>query len=147
MLPYTQKEIANKLGELYKSAIDSVLVPIITNSGIIVGAYMVKPNNGLFLVTRKGKVYHTTFSKSAALIIAGLMNKKKTTGDIHEVLEADRITNALRNDLMIFKYHRDAAIKRNDHTKEQIMLARFEVTTDRYNDAKAVLKKTYSKLF
>jgi hypothetical protein len=147
MLPNTRKEIANKLNDLYKSTLDSVLVPIITNTGILVGAYMIKHQDGFFIVTRKGKKLYKTYSKSSALIIAGLLNKKEKSAEIANVLEIDRLANALRNDLILFKHHREIAVKNNNFTKEQIMLARFEVTNEKYSDLKEKLKKSYSRLF
>jgi hypothetical protein len=147
MLPNTRKELANKLGDLYKLAIDSVLVPIITNTGIVVGAYMIKTSNGQFCVTRKGKLLYKTFTKSAALIIAGLLNKKNTVSEINLVLDIDRNMDRLRNDLAIFKHHRTLAETKNDTIKLGIMQARFDVTIDQYEDAKFRLKKSYSKLF
>jgi len=126
---------------------DSVLVPIVTNTGIIVGAYMIKTVEGKFSVTRKGKLLYTTFSKSAALIIAAMLNKKVSRSEISYILEIDKTIDRLRNDLAIFKHHHDLAASRSDTIRKGIMQARFEFTNEQYEDAKVELKKSYSKLF
>jgi hypothetical protein len=147
MLPNTRKQIADKLDELYKSTIDSVLIPVVTNTGIIVGDYMIRISKDYFLVTRRGKTLYKTFSKSAALVIAGLLNKSIKHKEINSILEIDKNIDKLKNDLIIFKHHRDVAIRKRDHIKKGIIEARFEVANDQYENAKSVLKKSYSKLF
>ena len=113
----------------------------------MIGSYVVKPDDGEFIVTKNKFEYYRTYTKSAAMIIAGFLNKKLRTKDLLTVLDADRVANAMRNDIDSYKYHYELATNNGDNIKKQIMMARFEVANDRYREAKRVLKNSYSKLF
>ena len=147
MSQQTNKQLAVKLNNIASVTVSSALVPVVTKNGIMIGSYIVKPDGGGFVVTKNKFECYRTYTKSAAMIIAGFLNKNLRIKDISTVLDADRIANAMRNDIDSYKYHYELASNNGDDTKKQIMLARFEVANDRYREAKRVLKNSYSKLF
>lgn len=141
------KEIAIKLDKLATATVSSALIPTMTKNGILVGSYIVKPVDGFFSVNKRNEEYYRTYSKSAAMIIAGLMSKNYGSSHIFLVIDADRVANAMRNDIEVYKYHHSIASKNGDDCKKYIMSARFETANERYQEAKRILQQSYSKLF
>lgn len=144
---YQSKDLAEKLDNLTTFSISNTVMPVITRSGISVGKFLINKENGQFCVKRNKFVVHKTYTKTAALIVAGLLNKKSRSDDIRNVLDADFVAFSMKNDLELYKYHYNAAIKDKNETKEGIMLARFERANDRYQIAKKTLQQSYSRLF
>jgi hypothetical protein len=147
MYQHSTRELANRLDDLATTSISNAAIPIITRSGIAVGHYHIRVEDGKFSVKKRKAVVYTTHTKTAALIIAGMLNKPAKPEDIVRVLQADYVIYSTKNDLESFKHHYDLAIKSNDPIKEGIMLSRFEQADDRYQAAKQILKQSYSKLF
>lgn len=141
------KEIANKLESISEDVIRSGAMPIITKNGILIGTYMIQPKNGQFLIKNGSQILFTTYSKSAAMIIARMLLKRLTGNRITEVIEADRIAFSCKNDLEFFKHQIKSAEKNNNHLKEELFTTRFEVTDAKYQKAKEILQKSYSLLF
>ena len=79
------------------------------------------------------------------MIVARMLTKRMT--NIKEVLEADRIAFSARQDLEVYKHHIKVAEKNNNTLKEELYTTRFEVTDQKYQQAKAILQKSYSMLF
>ena len=146
MYPQKNKEIATRLDNLYETSISSVLVPAVTKYGIVVGNYLVKPHDGFFQIMKRKEILYTTYNKTSAIIIAGMLVKNMKS-KINSIIEADRVAFSTRNDLETFKYHIDLALKHDDPYKEGVMLARFEFTNDKFQAAKKILKQSYSRLF
>lgn len=146
---YTQnnKKIAIQLDEIATVSISNALIPVVTKKGILVGSYLIKHDNGVFSINKKNHEYFRTFTKSAAMIIAGMLSRNYKNKDIFSVIDADRMANAMRNDIDIYKHHYDLAIKNKDDCKKQIMAARFEIANEKYVEAKKTLRNSYSKLF
>jgi mannose-1-phosphate guanylyltransferase len=147
MYQHSTRELANRLDDLATTSISNSAIPIITRSGIAVGHYHIRIEDGKFSVKKRKSIIYTTHTKTAALIIAGILNKQHKPEDIVRVLQADYVIYSTKNDLESFKHHYDLAIKSNDPIKEGIMLSRFEQADDRYQTAKQILKQSYSKLF
>jgi mannose-1-phosphate guanylyltransferase len=147
MYQHSTRELANRLDDLATTSISNSAIPIITRSGIAVGHYHIRIEDGKFSVKKRKSIIYTTHTKTAALIIAGILNKQHKPEDIVRVLQADYVIYSTKNDLESFKHHYDLAIKSNDPIKEGIMLSRFEQADDRYQVAKQILKQSYSKLF
>lgn len=147
MSPTNTKSLAEKLEKISTKAVASNLVPLVTKNGILIGSYLIKPRDGLFDILEGSRVLYTTFSKSAAMIVARMIAKRQRPEMIMEVIQADRIAFSTRNDLELYKHHYENAEKRNDLTKRDIFLSRFEVTNERYQQAKKTLQKSYSLLF
>ena len=141
------KDLANKLDDLITKSISNTVIPIITRSGIVVGRYTIRSENGNFYIRYKNSIVQKTYTKTAALIIAGLLNKKPKSDDITNILYADYTLYFTKNDIESFKYHYDLAVKNNDSTKQGIMLSRFDKADEKYQTAKKVLQQSYSKLF
>ena len=112
----------------------------------MIGSYMIKPKDGLYHVTKKKETLYKTYSKSAAMIIALMLNKNMHS-DIQRIISADFEVFSNRNKLEIFKYHYNRAIEKDDELKKDLMFARFEIVNCRYQQAKHILKKSYSRLF
>lgn len=144
---HNTKELANRLNDLATATVSNAAIPIITRAGITVGHYHIRHENGKFLIKKRKSTIYSTHTKTAALIIAGILNKPFKSEDIIKVLHADYIVYSTKNDLESFKHHYDLAVKTNDSIKEGIMLSRFEQADDRYQEAKKILKESYSKLF
>jgi hypothetical protein len=147
MYQHSTRELANRFEDLATTSIRDSAIPIITRSGIAVGHYHIRIEDGKFSVRKRKAVVYTTYTKTAALIIAGMLNKQYKPEDVVRVLQADYVVYSTKNDLESFKHHYDLAIKSNDSIKEGIMLSRFEQADDRYQAAKQILKQSYSKLF
>ena len=147
MSAYQIDEISSQVSNLYHTTIQSGLVPIITDQGIAVGACLIKPSDGFFVVYKNNHEYYRTYSKSAAMIIARLMNRKTDPLEISRIISADQRAFSARNDLELYKHHYTLACKRNDSVKKMLMEDRFEATNDAYQSAKKVIKESYSKLF
>ena len=81
------------------------------------------------------------------MVIARMLLKRVSGEQINEVLEADRIAFSCRNDLEFFKHQIKTAEKKNNPLKEELYTTRFEVTDEKYQQAKARLHKSYSLLF
>ena len=145
MLVQNPKEIADKLESISKDVVRSGAMPIITKNGILIGTYIIQPKDGRYHVKHGSQILYSTFSKSAAMIIARMLTKRMT--DIKEVLEADRIAFSARQDLEVYKHHIKVAEKNNNALKEELYTTRFEVTDQKYQQAKAILQKSYSMLF
>lgn len=141
------KEIANKLESISEDVIRSGAMPIVTKNGILIGTYMIQPKNGQFYIKSGSQIIHITYSKSAAMIIARMLLKRITGPKITEVLEADRIAFSCRNDLEFFKHQIKVAEKKNNALKEELYITRFDVTNEKYQEAKKTLHKSYSMLF
>lgn len=141
------KDLANKLEDLATKSIRDSIIPIITRSGISVGRYTIRFEDGKFNIRRKNLIVQKTYTKTAALIIAGLLNKISKSDEIVKVLYADSLLYFTKNDLELFRYHHDLAIKNNDSIKEGIMMSRFDQANDRYQLAKKTIQESYSKLF
>lgn len=139
--------VAIKLDNIASASVSNALIPVMTKQGIQIGSYVIKPTDGQFIVKRKNEELYKTFTKSAAMIIAGLLNKNKDRKHIRAVLDADTVANSSKNDLTVFRYHHDIATKNGDDTKKYIMEARFECANQRYQEAKKILKQSYIKLF
>lgn len=144
---YQTDEISSKVSDLYQVSIQSGLVPIVTGQGIAIGSCLIKPFDGFFLILKNNHEYYRTYSKSAAMIIARLMNKKPDVLEISKILGADQRAFSARNDLEIYKHHYNLASKRNDTAKKMLMEDRFDATNDIYQSAKHTIKESYSKLF
>lgn len=147
MLVQNPKEVADKLESLSKDVVRSGAMPIITKNGILIGTYIIQPKDGKYYVKHGTQILHSTFSKSAAMIIARMLTKRLSGDQIKEVLEADRIAFSARQDLEIFKHQIKVAEKKNNHLKEELYTTRFEVTDIKYQKAKSILQKSYSLLF
>ena len=145
MLVRNPKEVADKLESISKDVVRSGAMPIITKNGILVGTYIIQPKDGRYNVKNGSNVLYSTFSKSAAMIVARMLLKRMC--NIDEVLEADRIAFSARQDLEIFKHQIKVAEKNNNALKEELYTTRFEVTDQKYQQAKAILQKSYSLLF
>lgn len=141
------KELAIRLDRIATASVSNALIPVVTKKGILVGSYVIKPDNGTFAITKKDYEYYRTYTKSAAMIIAGLMSKNYNRSEILNVIDADRVANAMRNDIEVYKHHYETANKSNNDCKKYIMSARFEVANEKYQQAKRTLQQTYSKLF
>lgn len=140
-------DLADRLEKISTKAATTNLVPIVTKNGILIGSYIIKPRESVFDIKLGNRVLYTTFSKSAAMIIARMLIKNIKASKIVEILEADRIAFSTRNDLELYKHHYENAERRNDLTKRDIFLSRFEVTNEKYQQAKHTLHKSYSLLF
>ncbi len=147
MLVQNPKEIADKLESISKDVVRSGAMPIVTKNGILVGIYIIQPKDGKYYIKHGSQILHSTYSKSAAMIVARMLTKRMHYDNIKEVLEADRIAFSARQDLEIFKYQIKVAEKKNNTLKEELYTTRFEVTDQKYQKAKAVLQKSYSMLF
>lgn len=147
MYQHSTRELADRLEDLATTSISNTIVPIVTRSGISVGQYTIRIEDGEFAIKKKKTTVYKTHTKTAALIIAGLLNKNYKPNDIIDILYADYTLYSTKNDLESFKHHYELAIKNNNSTKEGIMLARFEQADDRYQEAKKIIKQSYSKLF
>ena len=147
MSPTNTKVLAEKLEKISAKAVASNLVPLVTKNGILIGSYLIKPRDGMFDILEGSRVLYTTYSKSAAMVVVRMIAKRQRAENIMEVIQADRIAFSTRNDLEMYKYHYENAEKRNDLTKRDIFLSRFEVTNERYQQAKQTLQKSYSLLF
>lgn len=147
MVQTQNKHLVETLEEISKKAISSNLIPLITKHGILMGSYLIQPKNGMFEIKDGPRVLYSTFSKSTAMIVVKMMSRNSKSEQIWEVLEADRVAFSARNDLEVYKYHYENAEKRQDFTKRDIYLSRFDVTNERYQRAKKVLRKSYSSLF
>jgi len=141
------QELANTLSNLYKSTISSVIVPVVTHQGILVGSYIIKPSDGLFLVSNKSRILHKTYTKKGALILAGILNKGHSKEDILQILSADMVAFSSKNDLEIYKHHYKLAVKRGDLLKKNLMMDRFDTSDCKMQKAKDTLEKYYSKIF
>ena len=144
---HSTRDLANRLDDLATTSISNSAIPIITRSGIAVGHYHIRVEDGRFSVKKRKSIVYSTHTKTGALIIAGMLNKQYKPVDIVRVLHADYTLYSTKNDLESFKHHYELAIKNNDSIKEGIMLSRFEQADDRYQAAKQILKQSYSKLF
>ena len=147
MLVQNPKEIAKKLETISKDVVRSGAIPIITKNGILIGTYIIQPKEGKYHIKQGTQILYSTYSKSAAMIVARMLTKKMDGDQIGEVLEADRIAFSSRQDLEIFKHQIKVAEKKNNHLKEELYTTRFEVTNIKYQNAKAALQKSYSMLF
>ena len=147
MYQYSTRDLANRLDDLAKISVTNALIPIISRSGITVGQYSIRLEDGKFSIKKRKSTIHKTHTKTAALIIAGLLNKPYRSEDIVRVLQADYVVYSTKNDLESFKHHYDLAVKNGDRVKEGIMLSRFDRADDRYQEAKKILKQSYSNLF
>ncbi len=147
MLVKNPKEIADKLESISRDVVRSGTMPIITKNGILLGTYIIQPKDGLYHIKHGSQVLYSTYSKTAAMIIARMLSKRISGDQIKEVLEADRIAFSSRQDLEIFKHQIKIAEKNNNHLKEELYTTRFEVTDQKYQQAKAILQKSYSLLF
>jgi hypothetical protein len=147
MLVQSPKEVADKLESISKDVVRSGAMPIITKNGILIGTYIIQPKNGQYHVKQGSQILYSTYSKSAAMIIARMLTKRIDGDQIREVLEADRIAFSSRQDLEIFKHQIKVAEKKNNHLKEELYTTRFEVTNIKYQQAKFILQKSYSLLF
>lgn len=147
MLVQNPKEIADKLESISKDVVRSGAMPIVTKNGILVGTYIIQPKDGKYYVKLGSQILHSTYSKSAAMIIARMLTKRMHYDNIKEVLEADRIAFSARQDLEMFKHQIKVAEKKNNLLKEELYTTRFEVTDQKYQNAKAILQKSYSMLF
>ena len=145
MLVQNPKEIADKLESISKDVVRSGAMPIITKNGILIGTYIIQPKDGRYHIKHGSQILYSTFSKSAAMIVARMLTKRMT--NIKEVLEADRIAFSARQDLEVDKHHIKVAEKNNNALKEELYTTRFEVTDQKYQQAKAILQKSYSMLF
>ena len=147
MLVQNPKEVADKLESLSKDVVRSGAMPIITKNGILIGTYIIQPKDGRYHLKHGSQILHSTFSKSAAMIIARMLTKRMTALQIKEVVEADRIAFSARQDLEVYKHHIKVAEKNNNVLKEELYTTRFEVTDQKYQQAKSILQKSYSLLF
>ena len=147
MLVQNPKEVADKLESISKDVVRSGAMPIITKNGILIGTYIIQPKDGKYLVKQGTQMLYSTFSKSAAMIIARMLTKRMHGDQIKQVLESDRIAFSSRQDLEVYKHHIKVAEKNNNHLKEELYTTRFEVTDQKYQSAKASLQKSYSLLF
>jgi hypothetical protein len=141
------KKIAIQLDRIANVSVSNALIPVVTKKGILIGSYLVMLDNGMYTVNKKDYEYYRTYTKSAAMILAGIMSKNYRNIDISSVIDADRVAHAMRNDIEIFKHHYEIAVKNKDDCKKQIMSTRFELANERYMEAKQTLRKSYSKLF
>lgn len=141
------KDLASKLDDLATKSILNSIIPVITRSGILVGKYVIRSENGKFYIRRNGNIVQKTFTKTGALIIAGLLNKKPKALDIKRVLNADHTLYFMKNDLDLFKHHYNLAVKNNDLIKQGIMQSRFDQADEKYQSAKSILQESYSMLF
>lgn len=147
MSTYQTDEVSSHASDLYHRTIQSGLVPVITDQGIAVGSCLIKPSDGFFVIYKNNHEHYRTFSKSAAMIIARLMNRKVDLLEINSIINADRKAFSARNDLEIYKHFYTVASKRNDTVKKMIMEDRFQSTNDKYQSAKKIIKDSYSRLF
>jgi hypothetical protein len=141
------KKIAIQLDRIATISVSNALIPVVTKKGILIGSYLVILDNGMYAVKKKDYEYFRTYTKSAAMILAGMMSKNYKNIDISSVIDADRVAHAMRNDIDIFKHHYEIAVKNDDDCKKQIMATRFELANEKYIEAKRTLRKLYSKLF
>lgn len=147
MSPTKTTDLAKKLDKISTQAVKSNLMPLITKNGILMGSYLIKPNDGMFNIILGSQTLYSTYSKSAAMIIVKMLMSRQHPENIMEVIDADRVAFNTRNDLEIYRYHYKNAEKRNDHLKKDIFLSRFEVADERYQQAKKILQDSYSSLF
>lgn len=147
MSTYQIDEISSKVTDLYHNSIQSGAVPVITSQGIAVGNCLIRPSDGYFLILKNGHEHYRTYSKSAAMIIARLMNRKTDAMEISRIIDADQRAFSARNDLEIYKHFYNVASKRNDQSKMMLMEDRFGATNDRYQLAKQIIKDSYYNLF
>jgi hypothetical protein len=143
-------ETAKQFEDFAKKTISKSIVPYITKTGIVIGSCLIVPSAEGFIIKRNKVVVGKTMSKSAAMIIAALMNKQVTktiAEEIKLVSTADMISFSSKNDLEIFKYHYTLAEKKNDETRKALMECRFSFANERYQQAKNILKKSYMNLF
>ena len=76
MLVQNPKEIADKLETISKNVVRSGAMPIITKNGILIGTYIVQPKEGRYHIKHGSQILYSTFSKSAAMIIARMLIKR-----------------------------------------------------------------------
>lgn len=141
--PLERKELARKLNTITTNTLKTVL----TRSGIKIGDYTVVPVEGKFEVRLNNTTYYTTYSKSSAMTIAGLMMRKAKSADILPIVSADRTAFTMNNNLTIYNYHLEQAINNNDTMKKNLMSFRFDRDYSLYQDAKEILQSSYSKIF
>ena len=147
MLVQNPKEVADKLESISKDVVRSGAMPIITKNGILIGTFIIQPKNGQYDIKQGSQILYSTYSKSAAMIVARMLTKRMHYDHIKEVLDADRIAFSAKQDLEVFKNQIKIAEKKNNLMKEELYTTRFEVTDLKYQKAKAILQKSYSMLF
>jgi len=138
-----KKELARKLDTITTKTLKTVL----TKSGIKIGDFTIVPAAGKFEIRKNGTAYYFTFSKSSAMIIAGLLMKKSKADDILIILNADRTAYSMHNNLIIYNYHLEQAINSSNNIKTNLMSFRFDRDYGLYQDAKRILQSSYSKIF
>lgn len=144
------QETAKNLKSVADKTLSKSIIPYVTKKGIVVGSCLIVPSDEGFVVKRKNIVVAKTMSKSAAMIIAALMNKKITKAVVEEIKSvsaADMVSFSSKHDLEIFKYHYSLAEKKNDENKKALMECRFSFANERYQQARNILKKSYMNLF
>jgi hypothetical protein len=146
-LVHKNREILDRFNDIANKAIKSVLIPLVTRQGIRVGEYNIVSTDGVFDLRRKDNTYYTVYSKSTAMVLAGMLSKKVKVYEIMRIVEADRVANAMRNKIIFYKYHHDLAVQKNDDMKRELMASRYEDADDKYQEARHVLLSSYSKIF
>ena len=141
-----KKAAAKNLETLSTRVVSKKIIPLITKSGILVGSYIVRPANHRFEVRKSNETLYTTFSKTAALIVAQML-ASNSNREVNPILEYDRKVASAREDLEVFKYHYNKAEQCNNDVKKSIMMSKFEAANDRYQLAKKHLQESYYRLF
>lgn len=136
------KKVAKILENISNSVMQEKLIPLVTKSGILIGMFVIVPSNGMFQVKKGKEVLYTTYTKTAAMIIAQLLSTK-TKPNVLDILEADRVMSAAKNDLEFFKYNFEKA----SDEKREILLSKFDAADDRYYTAREKLQRSYYSLF
>jgi hypothetical protein len=137
--------IARKLEKLSNSVVSKRNIPLITKLGILIGSYIIKPKNNKFEIYKNSRCIYTTYSKTAAMVIAQMLTNN--ISGVSTVLENDRRAASAREDLEIFKHHYNIAEKNNNILKKDLMMSKFEAADERYQQCKKMLQESYYNLF
>jgi hypothetical protein len=131
-------KISKRLEQIISKELEKNIIPIKVEEGILVGNVLIKSRDNLkFLYKNNELIYGEIFLNKAAIFIANLMAKHRSSTLADQVYQADRDFSTYFIDSQLMRTNYEKSIKNKDFVRADMFWSRYEQAKDRVQTAKS----------
>jgi hypothetical protein len=131
-------KISKRLEQIISKELSNNIIPIKVEEGILVGNVLIKSRDNLkFLYKNNELIYGEIFLNKAAIFIANLMAKHRSSTLADQVYQADRDFSTYFIDSQLMRTNYEKSIKNKDFVRADMFWSRYEQAKDRAQTAKS----------
>lgn len=130
--------VSKRLEQIISKELEKNIIPVKIKDGILVGNILIKSQNHLkFLYKNNELIYGEIFLNRAAIFIANIMAKTKSSMLADQIYQADKDFSKYFIDSQLMRTNYEKSIKNKDFVKADMFWSRYEQAKDRAQLAKS----------